>query len=176
MIKVNIKTLTATREPIPLALIGLSAETLRNLQTELNPVPAEFKDIEFWGETDATPAFDNATHTFDGTEILTVDIETKTVIVTKGIRAKTEDELIAERKALVPQTITRVAAMKAMKATGALWSDFNAILDLNQDAKDEWSLATELQRNNEFVGMLSPALGLNDIQIDELFILGGKLQ
>lgn len=175
MIKVNIKTLTVVRDTIPPALQGLVLQTLRNLQTELNPVPEEFQDIEFWDEVDATLAFNSATHTLDGTETLTANAETKIVNVVRGVRLKTDAELLAEFKATVPHSITRVQAMKAMKATGALWSDFNTILDSNQDAKDEWSLATELQRNNEFVGMLAPVLGLSDIQIDELFVLGGKL-
>jgi len=95
MIKVNIKLLIATRSSIPTALIGLTAETLRNLQTELNPVPSEFKDIEFWDEVDVTPAFDASTHVLDGTETLTAVKASKTVEVLKGIRAKTAEELAA---------------------------------------------------------------------------------
>lgn len=182
MTKVNIKTLIATHEAIPMALFGLSCETLRNLQTELNPVPSEFKDIEFWDEVDVTPTFDASTHVLDGTETLTAVKASKTVEVIKGIRTKTAEELAADRKAMVPHSITKIQAMKAMKLTDVyavsgtnMWTTFQAVLAANPDANDEWVLAQILERSNPFVSMLSPALNKSDDQIDELFILGGTL-
>ena len=172
--KVNTKTLIATRESLPMALIGLSAETLRNLQTELNPVPEEFKDIEFWDEVDATPTFDHTTHMLDGTEVLTVNATNKTVSVVRGVRAKTVAELAAERKALVPVQVTKLQAMKAMKQAG-IWATFQTALTANVDAPDEWNLALDLRRDNAFVALLAPALGLTEVQLDDLFILASTL-
>lgn len=74
-----------------------------------------------------------------------------------------------------PKVISRVQAMKAMKQTGTLWADFNALLAANQDAKDEWDLATELQRNHTFTLQLSPALGLTSADLDNLFQLASTL-
>ena len=50
MIKVNTQTLTTSREAIPANLKGLSSHTLNNLQTELNPVPLDLLNIEYWPE------------------------------------------------------------------------------------------------------------------------------
>jgi hypothetical protein len=69
---------------------------------------------------------------------------------------------------IVPQSITRIQAMKAMKNIG-IWETFKNVLASNQDAQDEWDLATELRRDNEFVQMLIPALNLSNKQFDELF-------
>lgn len=68
----------------------------------------------------------------------------------------------------IPQSITRIQAMKVMKSMG-LWDTFKAVIASNQDAQDEWDLATELQRSNEFVLALMPILNLTSEQLDELF-------
>lgn len=75
----------------------------------------------------------------------------------------------------VPASITKVQAMRAMKQNGTLWTDFNTILASNIDAKDEWDLALELQRNHPLITTLGVILGLTDLKLDELFILGGEL-
>lgn len=139
--KVNIKTLTATREGIPMPLIGLSADTLRNLQTALNPVPAEYIDIEYWDEVDITPTYDNTTHTLDGTETLTADIVTKTVKVAKGIRAKTAEELATELAELI--------AAKTKATETAVQAHINSVVvGLGYD--DENSIAKYLVPENPF--------------------------
>ena len=88
MIKVIISTLTASREPLPANLRGLSSYTLQNLQTELNPVPAEFDDIEYWPEITVTPTFDPLTQKLEG-ETLTVNANDKTVTATALVVAYT---------------------------------------------------------------------------------------
>lgn len=81
----------------------------------------------------------------------------------------------------VPTIITKIQAMRAMKQTlrgepiVSLWEDFKAVLALNEDARDEWELAQELDRNNPFVAQLAPVLGLSDTDLDNLFILGSTL-
>lgn len=74
-----------------------------------------------------------------------------------------------------PKVVSRVQAMKAMKLTGTLWVDFNTLLGSNQDAKDEWDLATELQRNNDLTLALSATLNLTSTDLDDLFQLASTL-
>lgn len=74
----------------------------------------------------------------------------------------------------VPQSITRIQAMKILKSMG-LWETFKSVLSSNQDAQDEWDLATELQRSNEFVTQLMPVLNLTDTQLDDLFTTASTL-
>lgn len=75
MIKVNIKTQETSREPIPECLRNLGSETLRNLQTELNPVPPHLIDIEFWPENRIVVEYDQNTQKLEGEtfELNTVD-------------------------------------------------------------------------------------------------------
>jgi hypothetical protein len=174
MIEVNTKTLTATREPIPTALQGLSQDTLRNLQMELNPVPVEFLDIEFWDEVDVTPAYNPSTHTLDGEETLLVNSTNKTVEVTRGVRAKTTEELEAERKALVPRTITpRQARLALLQAT--LLDEVEAMVAADKSMSIWWEYSLEIERNSEHIINAGLALGLSEEQLDNLFIEGSKL-
>ena len=75
---------------------------------------------------------------------------------------------------IVPSAITKVQAMKQLKALSK-WTTFKTVLATNQDAQDEWDLATELQRANPFVAMLTPALNMTAGDIDTLFIEASKL-
>jgi|GEM_PF-4366234 len=74
-----------------------------------------------------------------------------------------------------PNSITKIQAMRAMKQTGTLWTDFNTLISSNVDAMDEWTLATALERNNPFVLQLAPTLGMTATSIDDLFLLGSTL-
>ena len=94
MIKVNTATLTATREAIPRELKGLTNETLRNLQSELNPVPPSLVDIEYWPEVRVVQNLLSTEKFTD--EILTVQVGTKDVAVSYVIEDKTAEELAAE--------------------------------------------------------------------------------
>ena len=75
---------------------------------------------------------------------------------------------------VVPSAITKVQAMKQLKALNK-WITFKTVLATNQDAQDEWDLATELQRANPFVAMLAPALNMTNADIDTMFINASKL-
>ena len=75
---------------------------------------------------------------------------------------------------VVPDAISRVQAMKQLKALSK-WTTFKTVLATNQDAQDEWDLATELQRANPFVAMLAPALNMTNADIDTMFINASKL-
>jgi len=173
MIKINTKTLIATREGIPIALIGLSAETLRNLQTALNPVPSEFKDIEFWDEVDNS-THPTATEVFDGTEILTVNAENKSVTVVRGIRAKTQEELEAEHKALVPNQITPRQCKLQLLALGLL-DEVEAIIATDRALKIWFEESLDFQRSNALIIAVATQLGMSEEDMDNFFIEGAKL-
>jgi len=78
MIRVDINTLVADRTPIPDNLIGLDDDTLKNLQSILDPIPDNVLGYAWWDEIDDTPSFDERTHT-KGAETLTPDDQTKRV-------------------------------------------------------------------------------------------------
>jgi len=73
----------------------------------------------------------------------------------------------------VPQQLSKVQAMKALKEKG-IWESFKTVVASNEDANDEWMLSTKLERNHGFVESLAPALNLTGEDLDELFILGAK--
>ncbi len=180
MIKVNIKTLTATREGLPMSLIGLSDETLMSLQTALNPVPDEFKDIEYWNEVDETPTYDSTTNTLDGTETLTVNKESKLVVVVKGTRNKTVEELAAERKASVPQTITLRQGRELIIKRGLTQIIENAIDSIEDEIqrlviRNFWENSQVFERNNETLLQFLAMLGITEQEGDEMFIEANKL-
>lgn len=97
MIKVNLTTNTATREGLPQFLQGLKPESLQDLSW--TDAQLGVQDNAWYPEVGVTPPFDSATHTYDGTETLTVNATNKTVEVTKGIREKTNEELLVELQA-----------------------------------------------------------------------------
>lgn len=72
----------------------------------------------------------------------------------------------------VPETITKVQAMRVMKKYG-IWEAFNNYLAQNQDAKDEWELGSVFERYNEYTISGAAAMGISE-QLDALFIEGGN--
>lgn len=112
MIEVNIATMTAQRTSIAAELVGLDADTLRNLQTVLDPVPDHLTGIEYWPEVDETPAFDPDTYA-RGEETLTPDIETKTVKTVGAVVARADEEVQATMTAIDNDLAARVDAQIA---------------------------------------------------------------
>lgn len=96
MIKVNIQTLDAEREPIPVNLRGLDDSTLRDLQTALDPVPDEFLNIEYWPSS-YTPSALSGNYVTG--ETLVADAATKTVVVTDVLTDYTAAELATQAAA-----------------------------------------------------------------------------
>jgi hypothetical protein len=104
-----------------------------------------------------------------------VYLDTKAAIVQGDIDIALVEQTRLHSIALIPKVISKIQAMRAMKATGTLWVDFNTLLSSNQDAKDEWDLATELVYDNPFVLQLASALELSSLQLENLFILADTL-
>ena len=129
MIKVNTQTNTASREAIPANLLGLTNHTLSNLQTELNPVPADLVNIEYWGETLVDQSV-TATQKF-GSEVLTVNTSTRSVDVSHSILDKTAEDL-ANDAAQAQAEVDELAA-NAREERDALLAatDFYALSDVS---------------------------------------------
>ena len=92
MIKVNISTQAVSREAAPANLQGLDTYTLNNLQTELNPVPDDLIDIEYWNENPVATPFDAEAQKL-GDEILTIDVPGHVVDVSHQVVALTAQEI-----------------------------------------------------------------------------------
>ena len=92
MIRVNIQTLAVSREAMPANLNGLDTYTLNNLQTELNPVPDDLINIEYWNENPVATAFNTETQKL-GDEILTIDVPGHVVDVSHQVVALTQQEI-----------------------------------------------------------------------------------
>lgn len=110
MSKVKISTMKATSEPIPKDLIGLDSYTLQNLQEELDPVPDQHLDTEYWPDVDVTPAHDSRYQTL-GAATLTVNQGNKTVSVAKAI-VDNSNQVINQfvRSELSKRTVIEMAA------------------------------------------------------------------
>ena len=94
MIRVNTQTDELAREQVPAGLKKLADETLRNLQTELDPVPSEYLNYEWWPEVNNAPPL--AADEKYGSEILNIDKPNKQVLVSYNVETKTQDEIDAE--------------------------------------------------------------------------------
>lgn len=79
----------------------------------------------------------------------------------------------------VPQAVTMRQARLALLQAGHLEKVEAAINSLTSPQKEiaqiEWEYSQEVKRDKELVALLAPALGLDDKQLDDLFVLAAKL-
>lgn len=79
----------------------------------------------------------------------------------------------------VPASITMRQARLQLHAIGKLAAVQDAINQLPEPPKTsaqiEWDYAAVVERASPFVALLTPALGLSDEEMDELFIQASKL-
>lgn len=79
----------------------------------------------------------------------------------------------------VPASVTMRQARLALHAAGKLAAVEAAIEALPDPPKTaariEWDYSNEVQRHNGFVASLAPALGLSEVQLDDLFRLAATL-
>lgn len=101
-----------------------------------------------------------------------------------GLLGKYHNALTGEFEVVVlPPSIPLVLSMRqarlALLEAGLLNSVQTAINGLPSPQKEraqiEWDYSNEVQRHNGFVATLGPALGLNEAQIDALFVTGAAL-
>lgn len=79
----------------------------------------------------------------------------------------------------IPSIVSMRQARLALLQSGLLSSVDAAIASLPSPQKEaaqiEWEYSQEVHRDKELVGMLAPALGLNESQLDDLFTLAATL-
>lgn len=137
MIKVNISTDAMNREPIPAALHGLNEETLKNLQSELNPVPNEFLDIEFWPEVATEPNLEKNEKL--GSEILTLDKPNKRVLVSYNVEQKTQQEIEAEIEVSKSKIQSQIQERLDSFAQGKLYNSCLSCCSYKDDSNPEFA-------------------------------------
>lgn len=81
--------------------------------------------------------------------------------------------------AQAPCSVTMRQARLALHAAGLLQDAENAINELPEPeqtgARIEWGYASNVERSSQFVAMLGAAIGLDDAQMDELFLSASSL-
>lgn len=84
-----------------------------------------------------------------------------------------------EAKPVVPQVVTMRQARLALNAAGLLASVNSTIASMpgptGEAARIEWEFSSTVERHKSLVVSLTPALGLTDAQIDQLFITAATL-
>lgn len=146
MIKINISTMLVVREPIPANLIGLTDYTLRNLQTELNPVPDALVDVEYWPEIGGATLYDSETQRL-GSEILTANVPDKSVIITHEVVALTAQEIADNlSSAKAAKEFELIALANASEKSGVI-VDGNAIGTAPESVSSTTSALSLMGRN-----------------------------
>lgn len=74
----------------------------------------------------------------------------------------------------VPQTITKIQAMKQMKVIGK-WETFKTVLASDEDINDEWLLSDNLNRTYPLVLGIGQMFEFTDTDLDNFFIEASKL-
>lgn len=111
---IKVQNNTATREPLPSFLQGLKLESLADLSWTDPQLGVQ--DAKWLPEIDETPSL-GPDQVYDGTEALTLDAERQVVVVVRGIRNMTTEELherwLAENP--VPDQVPRYCGLLALK-------------------------------------------------------------
>ena len=69
----------------------------------------------------------------------------------------------------VPESVTKLQAYTALSVAGYM-AEFDSFFENHPEAKTIWDLASVVERQNPLVGDIAAALGLDDAQVDALFI------
>ena len=172
MIKINKTNNTATREPLPKFLQGLKQESLNDLSWTDSTLGLQ--EYGFWQEQDVT--VEDTEKVLDGTEAYELDEANFIVKVTRGQRDKTAEELEAEFKVSVPTVITMRQARLVLLNANLLDTVETAIANgTDETMKIEWEYAADVRRDWESLMAMATALGMTELQLDNLFIEGAKL-
>lgn len=162
---IKVKNGLANREPLPQFLVGLHQESLLDLSWTDPQLGVQ--DAEWWPEEDQSPALSE--YQRYGAETLTPDPARHVVVVTREVLPWSAEEIAADIKSRVPQSVTMRQARLALLGAGLLDDVEAAIVNAGPAAKIEWDYATEVQRSSGLVPAMAAALGMTDVQIDALF-------
>jgi hypothetical protein len=79
----------------------------------------------------------------------------------------------------VPDRVSMRQARRALRVAGLLPAIEAAINAMSEpartDARIEWDYSSEVQRHNGFVSVLAGSLGLDDAELDALFVAAGEI-
>lgn len=190
---IKVQNNTATRDPLPSFLVGLSVQTLRDLAWTDPQLGVQ--DCAWLPEVDQTPAL-GPDQTHDGTEVLTVDAQLQVVVVVRGVRDLTPEEIhqrwLADNP--VPDEVLRYCGLLALKrhclvqgqlqelAENQSWDSGSLYSDVQQfrasmppgEARDRLDVAINdvlyWSRSSPTVADLCEVLPLTPAQADALFI------
>ncbi len=76
----------------------------------------------------------------------------------------------------VPQSVTPWQMRRALNQLGLRAMVEAAVAAGDQDARDGWEFALELRRDNLLMASMAQALGMTDVQLDDLFRLAASFQ
>lgn len=173
---IKVQSNTATREPIPRFLRGLSRESLADLSWTDPALGVQ--DAAWWPVEDQSPQLGE--YERYGEETLTLDMERRVVISVRDVEPMSDEEIREIRKAQVPQQVTQRQARLVLLQNGLLdaaETAINAIEDeaVRQASMIEWEYASVIKRDSPTLQQLAPALGLTEDQLDDLFIQAAQL-
>lgn len=124
------------------------------------------------------PTYNPTTHTVSEATPLLVDGQW---MQQWEVTALSPEQITANRKALVPASVTRRKARQALLLSGITKEMVTTALQnipdpLERDlAMIEWEDSLEFERNRPLVAAVGALFGLTDEQLDELFITAGNL-
>ena len=103
-----------------------------------------------------------------------IDDINQVVNVVYTVRAKTQEELIADFKAIVPQTITPRQA-RLILLQYELLDDIEELIKTNRAISIWWEYSLDIQRNDERLLEFATIAGIAPEQLDGMFLDGSKL-
>lgn len=110
MIQVNLKTKTASREPLPIFLHGLAQESLLDLSWTDSALGVQ--DLAWFPESNVNPAIEPTQ--YFGNELFNIDFENKIVEVSNEILNYTQKEIENQQTAIRKEKAKRdIVALEA---------------------------------------------------------------
>ena len=74
----------------------------------------------------------------------------------------------------VPESVTKLQAYTVLSVAGYR-AEFDSFFVQNPEAKTIWDLASEVERQNPLVSDIADALGLDNSEVDALFIAASRV-
>lgn len=112
--------------------------------------------------------------------LLDICYDSEKNIVTHDVQDYTQEEIDLIKKSKVPQVITPRQLRTQLILNGISIDYINSIIDsLSEPQKSltkiAWEYSTDFDRNNEMLKQFANVLGLNENDIDDIFINASKL-
>jgi hypothetical protein len=137
-------------------------------------IDADGNTVQAWKVVDMFNDYQAETKDTDGEQVYDADGNKVYHTVTKA--EQEADYLQAKFKATVPDVISMRQARLALLNAGLLTTVESAIANGTDEAmKIEWEYATEVRRDWESLITMATSLGMSELDLDNLFITGGKL-